>query len=274
MPLLHVSLRKQDVNVSLLSFPSVIYTAHAFGMFPVLIDSRLDVESVHFKWFSLPMMVLLFITSTASFQFGLAMYNLVQTQISFKTTGAILFYTVAILAIFSYYVLARRWPKFIRNWRKVESPFLEKIYHTPESLRMSKDISFLGFGILFCAFGQYFQLVFLAEKFKKTILVEHVSSIGAWLYTNHQLMSICNVTNMSLAEYHFRRHRSDVFTIGIPFTYYIVPLLQWITLSLTFSWSFIDISIIAISRCLACRLRQIHYRIENMAGTVSCLFFF
>lgn len=104
------------------------------------------------------------------------------------------------------------------------------------------------------------------------IPAEHVLSIGTLVYNNYRLMKRCNVTDMPFAEYYFRRHRSHVFTLGIPFTYYIIPLLQWISLSLTFSWNFIDVSMMLISKSLACRLRQIHYRIKTMGETVSFIY--
>lgn len=131
---------------------TVIYTAHAFGIFPVLIGSRLDVESVRFKWISLPNFVGIFITCAAFFEFGVAIYNILETEVSFKTTGPILFYIVSICGIYCYFTLAKKWPKFIGIWRKIEAPFLERAYQTKESLRINKDMIRIGFGFLICAF--------------------------------------------------------------------------------------------------------------------------
>lgn len=108
------------------------------------------------------------------------------------------------------------------------------------------------------------------KKAFKFYIVEHLSSIGTSVYNNYRLMHRCNVTNMTFAEYHF--HKYPTFTIGFGFTYYIIPLLQWIALSLTFSWNYIDVTMMLISKSLTCRLKQIHHRINTMAETVSMFF--
>lgn len=104
----------------------------------------------------------------------------------------------------------------------------------------------------------------------KFYIVEHLTSIGTSVYNNYRLMHRCNVTNMAFAEYHF--HKYHMFAIGFGFTYYIIPILQWISLSLTFSWNYIDVTMMLISKSLTCRLKQIHHRIKTMAKTVSICF--
>lgn len=134
---------------------SVIYTANIFGLFPVSIKSRLDVKSCYFKWLSVPTIVCLFITCAAFLESGIATYNLLSVGISFNTTAPFLFYVVSICGILSFFDLARKWPVFIYTWRKIETPFLERYYQCPESLKISKNTMTIGFVFLFLALGKY-----------------------------------------------------------------------------------------------------------------------
>ncbi|KAM7357432.1 gustatory receptor 64c isoform 2-T2 [Cochliomyia hominivorax] len=209
-----------------------------FGILPVLgVWPGVDVKQLQFRWISLPVMVTITMIGFAFLDFCLTLKVLTEQGLKLTTT------------VFLF--LSRKWPHLIKSTHRLEVTFSQSLYTCNDSQNFSQRIRFIGW-------------LFLIGS-----VIEHLFYVASGLYSNHLQIKQCNLTVDFLNNYYVRE-RLQIFSI-MDYTVWLIPLLQWLTISMTFAWNFIDIFIILICHGLTRRFRQFHWCIkvhikENMTN--------
>uniref|UniRef100_A0A336M8A6 Gustatory receptor n=1 Tax=Culicoides sonorensis TaxID=179676 RepID=A0A336M8A6_CULSO len=162
-----------------------------------------------------------------------------------SASAVVLFYFVTIVAGLLLRDLARKWPKLMHYWYEKEKIFLKSPYratkYNPTTL-----MTFVAITIFFI------------------VIFEHTMYHIASYHETVLNMEYCNATNQSdvLKRLYLRErgHFADV----LPFSYWIVPILEWENLTFAISWSYIDVIIVNISIGLTTRFKQLNNRINNI----------
>ncbi|XP_058975799.1 gustatory receptor for sugar taste 64c-like [Musca domestica] len=215
-----------------------------FGTMPVLgVWPRADIALVRFKWCSLPVLVTLTLCLFATMDLFLSLKVVTEMGIMLTTTGPLSFSIGCLTGFIVFLWLSRKWPNLIKSTRRLEVIFLRGPYAAcPESQMLSRRIRLTG-------------TLFLVSS-----VVEHLCYVGSGIYSNHLQIKECNLTAGFWKNY-YMRERWQFFSL-IDYTVWLVPLLQWITISMTFIWNFVDIFLILVSQSLAVRFNQFKWHVQ------------
>ncbi|TMW44504.1 hypothetical protein DOY81_010415 [Sarcophaga bullata] len=177
------------------------------GVLPVMgVWPTADVEKVYFKWFTLPVLVTLILTSFATLDLFLTFRVMSEQGLKLSTTGPFTFCIECLSAFIVFLCISRNWPNLIRATRHLENIFFQPLYTCKESRRFSQSIRFIGWCFLI---GSAF---------------EHVCYVASGLYSNHLQITQCNLTVNFWRNYYIRE-RLQIFSI-VEYTPWLIPLLQ------------------------------------------------
>ncbi|KNC30395.1 putative gustatory receptor 64c, partial [Lucilia cuprina] len=239
-----------------------------FGIFPITgAWPTTDVEKVTFKWLTLPVLSTAVMMGFATLDVCLTFRMMSEQGLKLTTTGPLSFSIECLSAFIVFLCLSRNWPNLIKSTRRLENIFSQHLYTCKESKKFSQRIRFLGWMFLFCS------------------VIEHSFYVSSGIYSNYLQIKQCNLT-VNFWHNYYVRERLQIFSL-VSYTVWLVPLLQvwhkrdffnnliflkfkflifnykqWITISMTFVWNFIDIFLILTCRGLAIRFRQFDWCIK------------
>uniref|UniRef100_A0A1I8PVU0 Gustatory receptor n=1 Tax=Stomoxys calcitrans TaxID=35570 RepID=A0A1I8PVU0_STOCA len=211
---------------------------------PVLgVSPNSDVALVCFQWLSLAMLATIALCIFASIDLFLSLKVVIEHGIKLTTTGPLSFSIECVLAFMLFLDLSRKWPNLIKATRQLEVIFLGVPYGAcPESQMLSRRVRLTG------------------SIFLMGAILEHLCYVSSSLYSNHLQILQCNLT-VDFWRNYYTRERLQFFSL-IEYNVWLVPLLQWITISMTFVWNFVDIFLILVSQVLAMRFNQFKWHIQ------------
>ncbi|XP_036337005.1 gustatory receptor for sugar taste 64c [Rhagoletis pomonella] len=202
-----------------------------------------NVEHVHFSWCTLISILSLTLITFSVIDVVLSTKVVIELGLKLYTVGPFSFSIISALSVSSFLHLARKWPNMIKHMHRCEQVFLQNSYANAESRNFTHNVRRFGAILLFGA------------------AVEHSVYIGSAIYNNDLQIKTCNLS-VDFWKNYFMRERLHIFSI---FNYHawLIPLVEWITISSTFAWNYVDIFLSMIFRCFAIRFRQMHWRIKR-----------
>ncbi|XP_039964232.1 gustatory receptor for sugar taste 64c-like [Bactrocera tryoni] len=203
-------------------------------------------ERVHFSWCTLISCLSLIMIAFSLIDVVLSTKVVMEFGLKLYTVGPFSFSIISAVSVSSFLQLARKWPDLIKHMYRCElSVFLQKSYANGESRNFTNNVRKFGAILLFGA------------------AMEHSVYIGTAIFNNDFQIKKCNLT-VDFWKNYYMRERLQIFSI---FNYHawLIPLVQWITISTTFAWNYVDIFLSMIFRCFAIRFRQMHWRIKRHA---------
>lgn len=137
-------------------------------------------------------------------------------------------------------------------WEKNESVFQRKPYTSPSAFSLRKKISIAGSMVLLGA------------------IVEHSLAKASGFYSFDFEAHYCNKTFAGTLHYYANRDFYATFIIVLPFYHDIIALFFFFGAAMmTFTWTFLDFFIIAISLGISERFRQFNDYLKEMYKTGS-----
>jgi gustatory receptor len=109
---------------------------------------------------------------------------------------------------------------------------------------------------------------FIATVLLSLALYEHIMSWSSFLYERFFQMKACKWEIGSMFFYIATTHLRQIYA-EIPATFYSVSWAEYMNVSFTFTWNFLDLLIIMISMGIAAKFQKINRRLEFFRGRVS-----
>lgn len=99
-------------------------------------------------------------------------------------------------------------------------------------------------------------------------LAEHLTSWSTFLYERFMQIEMCNWKIGSYFFYLATTHLQQIYA-ELPVQYVTVVWAEYMNISFTFAWNFIDLLIITISIGISSKFKKINKRLEFAEGRVS-----
>lgn len=203
-----------------------------------------DPKKLKFSWCSLRT---LFSAVFVAFSFvflAMMFYRQVkQGPLSPSNVVGIFFYgNCAMISVF-FFEFAMKFSLIMERWRQVERSlqFREAFLYSDGSLRR--------------------RVVVCATVALTAALIEHLLSLASRLQFNSYESKVCNLTNDNALEDFITKHLGFTFSI-IKYNHFNGIFAEYLNISLTFCWSFIDIFVMIISIGLSFNYEEINNRIK------------
>lgn len=163
----------------------------------------------------------------------------------------VIFYLAGIFSGLFFFQLAKQWPDILRAFERVENTFNIEVYENNSSgWSMKKRIRVISWLLLFLA------------------LTEHLSSWSSFLYDRLIQIELCKWKIGSMFFYLATTHLYQIYA-KLPVKVITVVWAEYMNISLTFAWNFIDLFIIIVSIGVASKFQKINKRLEFFRGRVS-----
>lgn len=152
------------------------------------------------------------------------------------------YYILTIFLMLEVHFLAKRWPKIIRNWSKLETNFLTPTYMKPN--RSLKSFC-LTFSAIF--FWIWITTIIIFEYWRYKMILDN--------------MAHCGIPSEYLAKYFFFTDRSYIFQY-VNFNIWTVALKEYVVLLPQACWCFTFLYTMIIVKWLSLRWQQLLGRIS------------
>ncbi|XP_030372203.1 uncharacterized protein LOC115622410 [Scaptodrosophila lebanonensis] len=224
-----------------------LFLAQFFGVMPVSgVLSKKGSDDVRFRWFSLSLLVSVGLLIFTIFDCVLSSQVVLNDGLKIYTIGPLTFSTICIACFGVFLMISRQWPLIIQKTSSCELVFVQKCYANQLGMSFSGRIRLWGVVLLILAFG------------------EHLTYFTSAVYNNQRQIQECNLT-VDFWKNFYMRERPELLTV-FSFTKWLIPLITWTTLSMTFVWNFPDIFLVLVCRATEIRFQQLHWRIKNHVG--------
>ena len=148
--------------------------------------------------------------------------------------------------------LAKEWPKLIQLFSNVEEIFVNDSYASLTRWSMKKKIRIISIVLLIFA------------------LSEHLVYFSSFLYDRYIQAEVCGWNIDNIAGHIITTHLSHIFA-EVPYNIFIGAWFEYMNVSHTFGWNFMDLFIIIVSVGIATRFQQLNERLEYFHGRVGML---
>jgi hypothetical protein len=142
-----------------------------------------------------------------------------------------------------------KWDKIISYWSEIEKVFLEDKYALPPTRWTLKK-----------------QTKAILIFFMLALMIEHVLSLLAALRITYFIKKKCHIEE-NFASYFFKGYLSTYFR-HFNINAFNAAYFEYVNVSLTFYWNFIDIFLILIGNAIAYRFDQINDRMGYFRGRI------
>lgn len=162
--------------------------------------------------------------------------------------------------------MAKRWPKLMNYWERVER-HLPRYESHRKNLLFFKEIRFHTIAIAVTLLGESpnaSQKVTIELFILLIFSVEHTMSIVAGVYRG------IYCTNNTSLEAYFVQAWPQLYTITPYDGGWMAFAIEIINYYCTFIWAYMDLLIIAVSCCLSTRLKQLNDYLERFRGMDMC----
>ncbi|XP_058975801.1 gustatory receptor for sugar taste 64b-like [Musca domestica] len=223
-----------------------LFISQIFALFPISNVYHGSIARLRYKWLSLPVAYASAIMILNFLEFVVVIYYNFVTGINFHSLSTIALFLVCLLEHYFFWRLSSKWPKLMKQWRQAEEVFFRTPYPNYLTFNM-KFWLWLWYTVIMCG-G----------------LMEHCLLVFNFFQNADLERTQCNlnVSNWEILYYRERPH----LRLVIPFQYWMLPLLEWLDLTLAYPRNFTDAFIALVSVGLATRFRQIYLRIRHVQG--------
>ncbi|XP_055604368.1 gustatory receptor for sugar taste 64a-like [Uranotaenia lowii] len=167
-------------------------------------------------------------------------------SLSLSDVATIIYYTVILLAMLEFFVLAYNWRSIMTHWTREERPFLYYPYETGRGLPLESLVRRVAAVVIVFAF------------------IEDVMNFISAFKLNETHMKSCPHASDFWRNFFRREHRYIVRVI--PYHKVLGIAIELMMRVAKFTWHFIDVFIICVCLTLQRRFQQYNNRIENMNG--------
>ncbi|CAO1403359.1 unnamed protein product [Diamesa serratosioi] len=228
----------------------VILLAQLFGVFPICGVFAKNVKNVNFKWTNFRSIYAILWVVNGIFISYLELLRLTHVGlINAKTISSIIFMISNVLSGIFFLQLAKEWPRLIQLFASVEDIFVDDSYALLTRWSLKKKIRIIS-GVL---------LLFA--------LTEHMVYFSSFLYDRYKQAEICEWNIDNIAGHIITTHLNHVFA-KVPFNTITAIWFEYMNLSFTFGWNFMDLFIIIVSVGIATRFQQLNERLEYFHGRI------
>ncbi|EDW73452.1 uncharacterized protein Dwil_GK17553 [Drosophila willistoni] len=219
----------------------VLFISQIFALLPVSHIRSLNVEGIVFKWLSPHIFYSIIIAILNICEFGAVLNFVSNVAINFHNSSTLSLYIVCLLEHFFFWRLAIKWPRIMRKWHAVEQLFLSVPYRFYGEYKIKKRI-YIVFSIVM-----------------SSALVEHCLLLLNSFHLSNMERTQCKI-NVTYFESVYKWERPHLYMI-LPYHFWLLPLFEWINLTIAYPRSFTDCFIMCIGIGLAARFHQLHRRI-------------
>lgn len=245
--------------------------AQFFGLFPIVGVFSRSIKSVAFKWTSFRVVhsllwlgsVLLFMALelrslsradnlNAKSSSWVELFTFLSISNIFESTDGLTFYVAGFFGGIFFFRLAIEWSDILRAFEKVETIFQGESYPHNSGWNMKKRIRLTSFILLFFA------------------LIEHTMATASFLFDRFTQVQLCQWEIGSYFYYLATTHLGQIYA-ELPVNVLTVVWAEYMNISLTFAWNFIDVFIIVMSIGVASKFDRINKRLEYFRERVRKL---
>nr|CAL23142.2 gustatory receptor candidate 9 [Tribolium castaneum] len=237
------------------SYSKMLILAQIFGFFPVQGVRGPDFRSLRFSWKSARVVYALFTLLGTFLISGFQMQKIATKGLDLLEANRLFFFLTGVMASLLFLNLAKRWPKFVKDWCVVDATFAS--YGWPKGL--NKKLNTLTVVFMLIALGEHWLSRY---SWAKVFLVEHIL-----VQTNKLVLALeCNNTTAEGFTYFLGNMSfAHIFAL-VEYDIFKALVLQTINLQITFIWTYNDLFVMLISTALAYRFGQITRRIAAVAS--------
>jgi gustatory receptor len=230
-----------------------IYAGKVFLLFPINVTSTQPYEVI-FKWKSIKSIICTMhvLMLVATFCFHLK-FQLANGPITPSSAVGLIFFVVVNLICFSFFKLSLRWRYLMTHWTRIEKIFITEKYRMPSKMwSLRKQLAVVTFTYLLLSMTEHI-LFQAADNYKLIYEIQH-----------------CNFTYDSYLEVFIKKHLEIVLT-NLPFSYnnFLGLLLEYLNVSYTFLWNFLDLFIILLSTGISYVFDRINNRLKNILQNIQ-----
>ena len=167
--------------------------------------------------------------------------------IIFTILGGVIFYSSTTIAGLLFLNLAKEWPKLVKLFAESEEVFYNDC---STKWQMKKKIKIISVVLLTLA------------------LTEHLLFFSSFLYDRYIQVQTCDLEIEDIVGYVITTQMSHIFT-EVPFNILTAIWFEYMNISFTFGWNFMDLFIILVSVGIAHRFQQLNERLEYFHERVS-----
>lgn len=223
-----------------------------FGLFPIDISSK-DPQKIIFKWQALrTIFSFFFIVSSTITSVCALKHQIGLGQLTAKNIVGILFFSSCTIICILFFKISQKLQALMKIWMKTELNFLCANYQLPvTSWSLHKRIMFVT--VLYLILSTLEHVFYASSEITKLV---------------HDL-ELCNQTDFDTISVYIHRHL-NFLTSNLPFPYnnFIGIFMEYLNISYTFFWNFLDLFIILISIGIAFLFEQINCRLRGIKGLI------
>lgn len=255
-------------------FPT-LFVAQVFGLFPIDGISANNCSRLRFKWLSFRSFYSAFFICFCLYLFAAEVYrvhksdavdpnytnakNLGESWLLKKwidnfmfdlSLAGLVFYGVNTCATTVFFYIATKWRQLLLQWEKNESVFQRRPYISVSRYTLRTKINIAGSIVLLAA------------------VVEHILAKSSAFYSFDFESHFCNNSYAGTLQYYAKREFYATFEYIMPFYHDTIALFFYFgSFMMTFTWTFLDFFIIAISLGISERFRQFNDYLNEMHKT-------
>lgn len=164
-------------------------------------------------------------------------------------SGGVAFFSTGISSALLYLRISYKWSEFLQIYKEVDDIFSSGLY-TLSGWSLKKQIQFASFTLLFFA------------------VIEHLFFWYSFLFDIIMQVEVCNWQVESWMSYIFRLQLKNIFEV-FPVNIVFIIWAEYINVSFTFAWNYVDLFIIVMSLSIASKFKMINEQMNEFKGRVS-----
>lgn len=224
--------------------------AKLFGLFPIDIDSR-NPQNICFKWRSpRTLFSLIFVIGSGLTALSVLKYQINEGPLTPRNIIGVVFFASCSIACVLFFKIAQKFNVFMIKWMTVESCFATHDYELPST------VTSLHKRVLITTI-----LYLLAS------LLEHLLYFSS--ETNNLIFALnfCKLTDYNFIELLITKHLNFLFA-NISYNFLLGLFLEYLNVSYTFFWNFLDLFIILASIGLSFLFEKLNSRVQRCQGLI------
>lgn len=164
-------------------------------------------------------------------------------------SGGVAFFSTGISSSLLYLRISYKWTELLQICKEVDDIFSNGFYFL-SGWSLKRQIQFATFTFIFFA------------------AIEHSFFWYSFLFDIFKQAEVCNWQVESWISYIFRLHLKNIFEV-FPVNIFITIWAEYMNISFTFAWNYVDLFIIVMSLSIASKFRMINERMNEFKGKVS-----
>ncbi|XP_035779933.1 gustatory receptor for sugar taste 64a-like, partial [Anopheles albimanus] len=230
---------------------AVLILGQCMTLLPVVNILNSNIRTVRFKIFSVRCCYSVTYLLLAGIYSALSIRWYIRKGLNLAYFANCVYMMVVYVSAVFFFLIAFRWQQVLRAFAACERFFQREYYRRQMhgAFRLSWKIRFICFSI-----------------FALAVVEDWLNYYSAY-ESNIVQIETCNRTNVSFWENFYLREHPHVFHL-LPFNGFTIAVTEWINRCMRYTWTYVDIFIIAFSYGVQFRFDQIFCRLKNVQGMV------